>query len=83
MNTLLIPELDYLYSSRVVVCTLATAGIFARVHENPRYKTGHFSYVIIDESACTHETMSMVAIAGGLHSIISSPCNCMDCICMD
>lgn len=72
MGTFAIPALKHLYSFRVVVCTLATAGIFARAYENPGYAAGHFSHIILDESACTHETMTLVAIAGKLHTGMTS-----------
>lgn len=61
-----IPSLRFLYKFRVLICTLATAGCLARARMDPAYDSNHFSYVIIDECASTHETMSLIAIAGNL-----------------
>lgn len=54
------PPLKHLYKYRVVICTLATAGLLTRAQCDPN----HFSYVIIDECASTTETMALVPIAG-------------------
>lgn len=56
------PALKHLLEFRVIVCTLCTAACLTRADE----KCGAlpFSHVIIDECASTHETMSLVAIAG-------------------
>lgn len=56
------PLLKHLLEFRVIVCTLCTAACLTRADE----KRGPlpFSHVIIDECASTHETMSLVAIAG-------------------
>lgn len=35
-----------------------------KAHTDPRFKAEHFSHIMVDESACTHETMTMVSIAG-------------------
>lgn len=59
-----IPCLKFLYEYRVLVCTLHTAGVLARARDDPDFKSNHFSHVIIDEAACTHETVAMIAIAG-------------------
>lgn len=58
------PCLDYIYKFRVVVCTLLTAGHLMRACNDPYFDSGHFSYVIIDECASTHETASLIPIAG-------------------
>lgn len=58
------PSLKFLYRFRVLVCTLTTAGCLARSTENPQFSSSHFSHIIIDESASTHETVCMIPIAG-------------------
>lgn len=60
----IIRELSYLYSFRVVICTLAVAGNLVRANDNPVFKPNHFSHIIIDECASTHETMAIIPIAG-------------------
>lgn len=64
MKQFTMPELIYLYSRRVLICTLAVAGNLVRANGNASFKPDHFSHVIIDECACTHETLTMVPIAG-------------------
>lgn len=54
------PPLSDLYKYRVVICTLATAGCITRANCDP----DHFQYVIIDECASAHETITLVPIAG-------------------
>lgn len=62
-----VPELSFFYGYRVIVCTLCTAGCFTRARADFEvFDPAHFSHVIIDESASTHETMTLVAIAGKL-----------------
>lgn len=46
---------------RVLVCTLCTSGCLVRSTSNSFKR---FSHVIIDECASTHETMSLIPIAG-------------------
>lgn len=58
------PSLSFLYRFRVLVCTLTTAGCLTRSTDNPQFSSCHFSHIIIDESASTHETVSMIPIAG-------------------
>lgn len=58
------PGLPYLYQIRVLVCTLAVASCLTRANQHPSFKADHFSHVIIDECCCTHESMTMVPIAG-------------------
>lgn len=60
----IMPDLKYLYNQRVIICTLAVAGNLVRANGNVAFKSDHFSHVIIDECACTHETLTMVPIAG-------------------
>lgn len=58
-------SLSYLHQFRVVVCTLLTAGTLTRAREMDRsFKSNQFSHIIIDDAACAHEPMTMVAIAG-------------------
>lgn len=66
-----IPSLKFLYKFRVLICTLATAGCLSRARLEPDYDPNHFSYVMIDECASTHETMSLIAIAGKFQISIS------------
>lgn len=59
------PSLDFLYQFRVVVSTLLTAGCITRAREqDANFDSSHFSHVFIDEAACTHETASLIPIAG-------------------
>lgn len=58
------PSLQFLYQFRVLVCTLSTAGSITRAHEDRHFDRGHFSHIIIDECASTHETVTMIPIAG-------------------
>lgn len=58
------PSLTYLYQFRVLICTLVTAGCLTRATNNAPFSPSHFSHVIIDESASTHETMTLIPIAG-------------------
>lgn len=61
------PPLEYLYKFRVLVCTLLTAGILVRANgADEKFNVKHFSHIIIDESACTHEPTSLIPIAGML-----------------
>lgn len=63
-NNFQIPPLEFLYTFRVVVCTLMTASCFTRANGNPEYKLNHFKYIMIDEAASVTEAVTMVAIAG-------------------
>ncbi|XP_031638459.1 putative helicase mov-10-B.1 [Contarinia nasturtii] len=54
------PPLEFIKKFRVVVCTLCTAGLLTRA----AMPTDHFNYVIIDECASAHETMSLIPIIG-------------------
>lgn len=59
------PSLDYIYQYRVVVMTLLTAGTLVRARgEDQNFNSGHFTRLLIDESGCIHEPVSMIPIAG-------------------
>lgn len=59
-----LPPLDDIYEYRVVICTLYTSGCITRANESVGFDPRHFSYVIIDECASAHETMTLIPIAG-------------------
>lgn len=68
-----IPALKFLCKFRVLICTLPAAGCLTRAELNhsrrrQRYyeqqNSLQFSHIIIDESASTHETETMIPIAG-------------------
>lgn len=63
-DSFVIPSLAFLYQFRVVICTLATAGCFARGRHHEHFRADHFAYVFIDECASTNEPTALVAIAG-------------------
>lgn len=65
-NKFQMPSLEFLYKFRVVICTLLTAGSIVRCRRisKDKFRSTYFSHVIIDEAACCHETVSLVAIAG-------------------
>lgn len=56
------PPLADLYEFRVLICTLITAGNVARDAQSQNLKTDHFSHVIIDECASTHEPTTLIPI---------------------
>lgn len=63
------PSLEYLYQFRVVICTLNTAGCIVRARargqdSDPKFKSGHFSHVIIDEAASVQMPVALISIAG-------------------
>lgn len=58
------PCLNYLYKYRVVISTLQTSGHIMRARSDPHFDPRHFSYIIIDECASTHETAALIPIAG-------------------
>lgn len=58
------PCLKYLYQYRVIVSTLLTARHLMRARGDPDFDPRHFSYCIIDECASTHETATLIPIAG-------------------
>lgn len=58
------PPLEYLYTFRVLVCTLSTSGCLSRARHNACFKNDHFGFVFIDECASAHETMALIPIAG-------------------
>lgn len=64
-NEFKFPCLAYLYKFRIVVCTLQIAGSLVRARSNDqRFDAKHFSHILIDEAACTQESISMIPIAG-------------------
>lgn len=63
-STFAMPSLNAAYGFRVIICTLTTSSHFSRANGDPSHKPEHFTHIFIDESANTHETMTMVAIAG-------------------
>lgn len=68
-----IPKLKHLYTFRVVICTLLTAGCISRACGESDFNSAHFSHVIIDEAASTNETMTLIPIAGILFFIFDEP----------
>lgn len=61
------PPLEHLYKFRVLICTLVTAGSIVRANgADGKFDSKHFSHIFIDESACTHESMALIPIAGNL-----------------
>lgn len=58
------PSLKFLYEFRVLICTLSTAGCITRAYESSDFNRRHFSHIMIDECASTHETVTMIPIAG-------------------
>lgn len=65
MDQCVIPPLKFLYQFRVLVCTLSTSASLTRSRKTDiTFQSDHFSHVIIDECASSHETNSMIPIAG-------------------
>lgn len=59
------PSLTFLYSFRVVVCTLLSAGCIVRAREiDADFNSSHFSHVFIDEAAFVQESITLIPIAG-------------------
>lgn len=59
------PSLAFLYKFRVFICTLCSSGCLTRARKDKEvWRPNHFEYVIIDECASAHETMSLIPIAG-------------------
>lgn len=58
------PSMHFLNKFRVLVCTLTTAGCLSRARDDPYFSATHFSHIFIDESASTHEPITMIPIAG-------------------
>lgn len=56
------PSLKFLYKIRVLICTLTTAGCVLRANEDSYFSASHFSHIIIDEAASTHETVGLIPI---------------------
>lgn len=60
-----IPCLKYVYTFRIVVCTILTAGCISRARDNDHdFNSAHFSHIFIDECASTNETACLIPIAG-------------------
>lgn len=69
-DSIFYPSLKYLYKFRVFICTLCSAGCLTRARiEKEVWRPDHFGYVFIDECASSHETMSLVPIAGKNHEL--------------
>lgn len=60
------PPLDTLYKYRVVICTIENAGFLTRARINADWNGQNFKYVIIDDCATVHETMTFIPIAGNM-----------------
>ncbi|XP_055307723.1 uncharacterized protein LOC129571875 [Sitodiplosis mosellana] len=59
------PCLEKLYSYRVVICTLSTAGCITRSRGlDMHFNSKHFSHIYIDEAGFVNEMTSMIPIAG-------------------
>lgn len=57
--------LSTLYQSRVLICTLSTAGdLTANRADASLFNARHFQYVFVDECASSPETMSLIPISG-------------------
>lgn len=54
------PSLDILYTYKVIVCTLTTAGRLSQGKINPQ----HFSHICIDEAGSATETQTLIALSG-------------------
>lgn len=65
-TTVSYPPLKTLYKYRVVICTLESAGFLTRAHVDKDWDGQNFKYVIIDDSASVHETMTFIPIAGSV-----------------
>lgn len=64
-NEFKFPSLAYLYTYRIVVCTLLTAGVLVRARSKDKsFDPSHFSHIFIDEAACVPEPISLIAVAG-------------------
>lgn len=65
------PPLTFMYKFRVVVCTLYMSSYLNEAcNDKEKFNARHFSHIIIDENASTHETMTLIPIAGKLYSYI-------------
>lgn len=56
----------FFYASRISICTLSVSDYLTRAHdsENSQFDFGNFPHIIIDESASTHEPVTMIPITG-------------------
>lgn len=62
-NKYCFPPLVTLYSFRVIICTM-TVSAYLKDSGDILFRPNHFSHIIIDECANSHESMSLVPIAG-------------------
>lgn len=58
-----IPQLNILYTFRVIICTMIVSS-YLKDCDDIVFKCKHFSHVILDECASSHESMPLVPIAG-------------------
>lgn len=65
-TTVTYPPLDTLYKYRVVICTVESAGFLTRARIDKDWNGLNFKYIIIDDSASMHETMTFIPIAGSV-----------------
>lgn len=63
-TTVSYPPLKTLYKYRVVICTLESAGFLTRARNDNHWNGQNFKYVVIDDCATVHETMTFIPIAG-------------------
>lgn len=66
-----IPCLKHIYSFRIIICTLLTAGCISRARQDSDFDSSHFSHIIIDECASSNETATLIPIAGNDHLFLS------------
>lgn len=65
-TTVSYPPLTTLYKYRVVICTPESAGFLTRARNDENWNGQNFKYVIIDDCASVHETMTFIPIAGNV-----------------
>lgn len=64
------PCLKYLYTFRIVICTLLTAGCLCRARDDQDFNPGHFSHIVIDKCASSNETATWIPITGNFKSLL-------------
>lgn len=57
------PSIEHLKYAQVLICTLVVAGRLMQAKITKRYPN-HFSYIFIDECACSTESASIIPIIG-------------------
>lgn len=63
-NKFQFPSLAYLYTYRIIVCTLLTAGTFVRARtKGKRFDPSHFPHIFIDEAASMQESIVLNLIS--------------------